>query len=312
MSNLNLTEEQIQEAISAMAGSDFNPPNPTEEAIEHIVAATANGRVRNVTKVQGGELRCIVTDDNGIKPTTIENGATHQDYNDETDAIAWLCVINNNRSILRQTKDAVEESDINGFRNMFGDKTGYALSYLSSFNSNNNILLDDEKVNKYEEARVYAEGLIGDLGDDLRTFITTMCTNTDNFERVCDTWDNAKVYGPGDKEETITWGCRARTEEDYVAFESTYVVLWTRPIIAGVSDDPAIAPDSLTQLVTRQVNADSLPNLAQDSKATFLIEEIVNDNVLGYAIITDDTLTGKLSSIRLFKTKAFDEARKSF
>lgn len=312
MSTMSLTEEQIQEAIAAMAGGDFNPTNPVDEAIEHIVAATATGQVRNVTKIQGGELRCIVTDENGIKPTTIENGTTYQTYDDETDVIAWICVIKNNRSILRQSKDTVEDTDVNGFRNLFGDKTGYALSYLSSFNSNNNILLDDEKVNKYEDAQVYTEGLIGNLGDDLRTFITTMCTNTDDFKKVCQTWDEAVVYRPGDKEETITWGCRARTEEDYVAFESTYVILWTRPVIAGVSDDPAMVPDSLTQLVTRQVNADSLPNLAQDSKATFLIEEVVNDNVLGYAVITDDTLTGKLCSIRLFKTAGFDEARKSF
>lgn len=311
MSDMNITPEQIKEAIEAMAGGDFdsNPmQNPAYKAVEE---ATATDKVRNVTKVQGGELRCIVTDENGIKPTTIENGATYQSYDREVDAIAWLCIINNQRSILRQDKDGIVDVDVSQFRDMFGDKTGYGLSYLSSFSSNNNILLDNEKVAKYERAREYATDLIGTLNDDLKTMITTMCTNTHEFEKVCQTWDQAELFDPTAEGSTITWGCRVRTEEQYVAFESTYVILWMRPII-GNGEEDAVVPASLTQLVTRQVNPDTVPALGADSNATFLVEETLNEQVLAYAVVVDNAMTGHMQSLSLFKTKGFDDARLSF
>lgn len=312
MSDMNITPEQIQEAIAAMAGGDFDPNAMGNPAHDLVADATADvDKVKNVTKVQNGELRCIVTNENGIVPTIIENGATYQKYNSETDAIAWLCIINNSRSILRQDKNGIMDVDVSSFRDMFGDKTGYGLSYLSSFNSNNNILLDDEKVKKYEDALSYADQLIGSLNDDLKTMITTMCTNTENFQDICQTWDKAEIVDPTSEDSKIVWGCRARTEEQYVSFETTYVILWVRPIIGnGETDD--VAPNSLTQLVTRQVNPDSVPSLGADSVATFLVEETLNEQVLAYAVVVDDALTGNMQSINLFKTKDFDEVKLSF
>ena len=310
---MNLTQEQIQEAIAAMSNGEMSPEDFGEQnpAIDLIIEATSTDTVKNVTKVQGAELRCIVTDENGIKPTTIENGATHQKYNRETDQIAWVTIINNRRYILRQDKEDIVDADVSEFRDMFGDKTGYALSYLSSFNSNNNILLDDEKVAKYNGATEYANSLIGNLNDDLKTMIITMCTNTDNYEAVCQTWDEATVFElDSTNPSTIEWGCRARTEQEYVAFESTYAILWMRPIVGNDLDIQA--PDSLTQIVTRQVNPDKVPGLAPDSKATFVIEETLNEQVLAYALVTDDGLTGNMLGIRLFKNKEFDSIRSSF
>lgn len=307
MSDMNISAEQIQEALAAMSGGEHNAVNP---ALELIEVASSLDEVKNVTKLSNAELRCIVTDENGIKDTVIKNGATYQQYNKDTDVIAWLCIVNNARSILRQDSEGIHEIEAGEFRGMFGEKTGYALSYLSSFGGTNNILLDDEKVAKYERAAAYANDLIGSLDDNIKTLITGMCTNTDEFETICGTWDNAKVYGLDDPESSITWGVTAETEDQYTEFKSTYVILWARPIIGNDPSDKA--PDSLVQLVTRQVNPDTVPGLAPDSSANFTVTEMLNEQIVAYASITEDTIGGKLVGIELFKTEAFDTVRTSF
>ena len=312
MSNLNITPEQIQEAINAMSDGVLNeePVNPVYTVIE---AAAAEENVRNVIKTNGGELRCIISNNGEIKPTKLEDGATTQVFEPENgDVIAWITIVNNDRQILQQDKDGISPIGIDKLNTFFGDKTGYALSYLSSFGGDNNILLDEEKVKRYEEATIYAENFIGDSDHGLKTLIASMCTNTDNFKDICQTWDEAEVYDATDEENPITieWGCTAKTESDYTEFTTSYAILWAKPMV--LNPDGEEVPDSLVQVVTRQVNPDNVPRLGTDSKATFLVEEHINDSILAYAIVKEDTLNRAMKSITLFKTKDFDITKSSF
>lgn len=308
MTQLNITPEQIQAAMEEMTGASFMPEeNPLLEVIEH---ATAGDIVHNVIKVSGGELRCIVSADGDIKPTTIIDGATTQMYDKENDIIAWVAILNGGRHIFIQDKDGIIDSAPDAFNNLFGNKTGYALSYLSSFNGDNNILLDDEKVQKFNTATKYAEELIGSSDAPLKTLISSMCTNTDDFQDVCQTWNDATIFDNTVEGNMITWGCRVETEKEYIKFESTYVVLWVKPMVMDHEEDTV--PDELVQIITRQVNPDKVPGLGWDSKANFLVDETLNDKVLAYAVITEDSMDSKIKSIELFKTSGFEVNANSF
>lgn len=302
MSVMNITPEQIQKAIESMSGGDVsNEDNP---ALEHVEQATRTNVVRNVTKVQNGELRCIVTNNNLIKPSNIVDGATYQDYDSNVDVIAWISIIGQSRNIYKQDQSGIHECNADEFDSMFGDKAGYALSYLSSFGGNNNILLDKEKLDLYDRAKKYADELIGDLDNNLKTFISSMCVKTPNFLDNCQTWDEAKVYDCDKDNVVINWGCTAKTNDQYVSFETRYIILWARPIFSDSENE--VAPDGLIQLVTRQVNPDIVPNLGQDSVATFTVDETINNQIAAYAIITEDTLNGLTQSIELHKNINFD------
>lgn len=307
MSQMNISPEDIQAAIEAMS----NAGNGMREhpAVALIKTATETGIVNNVTRLPNGQMRCIVSAEGAIKPTIIKDGATQQEFDSKTDTIAWLTYIDNERGILLQDKDGIHSVEAADFKGLFGDMSGYALSYLSSFNSNNNVLLDDNKVKRYREASVYIEGVIGDLNDDLKTLLTGMCVNTPNFEDVCQTWDDATTYDLSKEAVTIKWGCMIETEVEYTKFDTKYVILWARPMIDGEDDS---APDSFIQLVTRQVNPGTVPSLGQDSNACFMVEETINTQIAGYAVVSEDTLTGHITAIDLFKSVDFDMSELSF
>ena len=309
MSQMNISPEEIQAAIEAMAGGNFMNMGVHPAAAE-IEKVTADGVVNNVTRLPNGQMRCIVSSDGVIKPTTItDEGATQQTYNSETDTIAWLTYLDNERGILLQDKEGIRSVDSADFKGLFGDMSGYALSYLSSFNGNNNVLLDEYKVTRYKEATQYIDGVIGDLNDDLKTLLTGMCVNTPDFENICQTWDQAAVYDVTENDVKIEWGCAVETEEEYTKFDTKYVILWARPMISGEEER---APDALIQLVTRQVNPGNVPSLGQDSKATFMVEETINSQIAGYAVVSEDTLNGHLVGIDLYKSVDFDLADLSF
>lgn len=311
---MQLTQEQIQEAMqAAMQGQMGYGEEPEVGPIfEVIEAAMQSTTIQNVIKVQGGEVRCIVTNNNEIKPTTIVDGRTTQEYVvEDDDAIAWISMINGTREFVIQDKHGVNPVSAEAFGPMFGSKTGYALSYLGSFNGDNNILLDDEKVQNFNRAEQYATSVMGDTHDDLRTLITSRCTNTPNYEETCQTWDTAETYDIEDSENRkIVWGCRIRTENTYVEFETRYAFIWATPMVRDTEGN--VVEESIMQVMTRQVSPNSVPQLGPDSKAVFEVEETLNQQVKAYAIFTEDTITGLLKSIELFKTKDFDVNKASF
>lgn len=308
MSQMNLSPEDIQAAIEAMAGGDIM--GGEHPAIAAIKTATESGTVNNVTRLPNGQMRCIVSAQGTIKPTVVKDGATQQTFDPETDTIAWLTYLDNERGILLQDKDGIQAVQAADFKGLFGDLSGYALSYLSSFNSNNNVLLDEHKVERYRDAAVYIEGVIGDLNDDLKTLLTGMCVNTPDFEEVCQTWDDAAVYDLSQEDVKIKWGCEIKTEVEYTKFDTKYVILWARPMIDGAEDESV--HDSLIQLVTRQVNPGTVPSLGQDSTACFMVEETINSQIAGYAVVSENTLTGHITAIDLFKSVDFDISELSF
>lgn len=307
---LNLTPEQIQEAIAAMGG-DMGDMMPQENPILDVIKLiTEHDIIKNVVKVQGGELRCIVSNNGEIKPTNIVDGSSEQTYVPEEDVIAWVAIVNNTRHMLKQDINGIQDTGIDSFGSMFGDKTGYALSYLSSFGGDNNILLDDEKVSKFEQAAEYAQALMGESENGLKTLITSMCTNTDNYKDICQTWDEATVYDGNEEGHVITWGCVAETEKEYVKFKAIYTILWTLPLMMNAEGEEA--PVEFVQVITRQVNPDKVPQLGWNSKANFTVDETINNQVLAYAEVTEDTLNRRLSGIKLFKTEGFDVTKTSF
>lgn len=309
MSDMNITPEQIQAAMEAMGGGEQSAPreNPVMDIIKDV---TKDGKVKNVIKVQGGELRCIVSNNGEIKDTTIIDGATVQDFNPEEDVIAWCAIVDGTRHMLKQNDTGIHNTGIDSFGAMFGSKTGYALSYLSSFNGNNNILLDDAKVAKFEDAAAYAESLMGESDNGLKTLITSMCTNTDDYRDICQTWDKAEIFDNTTDDHVITWGCVVETEKEYVKFETSYTIIWARPFVMNADGNEV--PDELIQVVTRQVNPDKVPQLGWNSKANFTVDETINDQVIAYAMVTEDTINSKLTGIKLFKTESFDVNKTSF
>lgn len=310
MSDLNITQEQLEAAMSNAGG--LRMPETKNPVIEVIEQATSTGTVKNVTKVTGGELRCIVCNNGEIKPTTIVDGASTQIFDAEVgDVIVWITIVDNDRQILKQNSEGVSQTTFDKLGEIIGTKTAYALSYLSSFGGDNNILLDDEKVKRFEEANEYAIAVMGESNEGLRTLIASMCTHTDNFKDTCQTWDNATVYDATVQDDiTIDWGCRVETEGEYTKFVTSYVILWARPLVMSVEGEQI--PDRLLQVVTRQVNPDKVPELGRDSKATFIVNETINEQVAAYAVVTEDTLNRKLLSIELHKTKDFDVTKSSF
>lgn len=308
MSDMNITQEQIQAAMSNNGGLDMPTTNPVIEIIE---AATNEGVVKNMVRVTDGEMRCIVTDSNGVKPTTNIGNTTTQEYNKDTDVITWITIVNQDRQILKQDNDGIVPININLLEEIFGDDVGYALSFLSSFGGDNNILMDADKVANFNEAQVYAAGVMGESDMGLKTLLATMCTNTDNFRDICQTWEEAEIYDPSQKDDIIiTWGCTAKTSDQYVEFNTTYVILWAKPIV--LDTDGEQVPDSLLQIITRQVNPDKVPTLSPDSTATFTVDETINEQIVAYIVVTEDTLNKKLGSIKLYKTSSFDVNKSSF
>lgn len=310
---MQLTQEQLQEAMQqAMAGMGGQTEPEVSPIFEIIETATATTTVRNVVKVQGGEVRCIVTNNNEIKPTTITDGVTTQEYIvEDEDAIAWISMINGDRQFVIQDKHGINPVSAEAFGPMFGSKTGYALSYLGSFNGDNNILLDDEKVANFNRAETYAEAVMGNSHDDLRTLITSRCTSSPGYEKDCQTWDEAEVYDIDTSEErNIVWGCRVRTEQTYVEFQTAYVIIWAIPTI--LDNDGNQVPEEIMQVLTRQVQPNMVPQLGPDSNAIFEVTETLNKQVKAYAVMTEDTITGVLKSIKLFKTEGFDVNKASF
>ena len=306
---MKVTAEQIQQAMAAFGGQEETLSNPVITAIE---VATQTSTVRNVVKVQGGELRCIVTSNGVIKPTTISEGGSTQEYNTEDeDVIAWISMINGERQILTQDKHGINPISPEALSPIFGERTGYALSYLGSFGGDNNILLDAAKVANYESAELYAESIMGASHNELRTLLTSRCTNAPNYKETCQTWDEAEVYViDNENPRTITWGARAMTTNQYVSFSNVYVLIWIKPSLHDAEGNQVF--DDIMQVVTRQIHPDSVPQLGPDSNAIFEVEETINDQVQAYAIVTEDTMTGILASIKLFKTADFDVNKASF
>lgn len=306
---MNISPEQIEEAIKAAGGYEEPEVNPIIEIIE---AATQTTTVKNVVKMQGGEVRCIVTNDNQIKPTTLTDGYTTQEYIVENeDVIAWISLINGDRQFAIQDKHGINSVTAEAFGPLFGSKTGYALSYLGSFGGDNNILLDDEKVANYHSAEIYADKLLGESHNDLKTLITSRCTNSPNYQDNCQTWEEAELFEIDENEDrTVVWGVRAATTDRYVKFDTTYVLIWVNPVIMDA--DGVAAPEDILQVVTRQVQPNLLPQLGPDSNAVFEVTETLNTQVKAYAIVTEDTVTGLLQSIKLFKVAGFDVNKASF
>lgn len=311
---MQLTQEQIQEAMqAAMQGQAGFEQEPEVGPIFGVIEAAAQSTtIKNVIKVQGGEVRCIVTNNHEIKPTTIVDGVTTQEYIvEDDDAIAWISMINGTREFVVQDKHGINPVTAEAFGPMFGSKTGYALSYLGSFNGDNNILLDDEKVDNFNRAEKYAADLMSDTHDDLRTLITSRCTSSPNYEESCQTWDEAEVYDIEDSENRkIVWGCRVRTEATYVEFQTQYVIIWATPMVRDTEGN--VVEETIMQVMTRQVPPNSVPQLGPDSEAVFEVEETLNKQVKAYAVMTEDTITGVLKSITLFKTEGFDVNKASF
>lgn len=308
MSDMNITQEQIAKAMANQGGLGMPESNPVPDIIK---AATNDGIVKNVVKVTDGEMRCIVSNTNGIKDTTRKDNTTTQVYNVDEDVIIWITIINQDRQILKQDKDGIVPINVNTIDSIFGDKTPYALSFLSSFGGDNNVLMDDEKVRNFNAAQAYADAVMGEGNDGLRTLIASMVSNTDNFSDICQTWDDAEIYDPTqDNDITITWGCTAKTESEYTEFNTTYVILWAKPMI--LDTDGEEVPDTLLQVITRQVNPDKVPTLGADSSAVFTVDEIINEQIVAYIVVTEDTLNRKLKSIELFKTADFDVTKSSF
>lgn len=309
MSDMNITQEQIQAAMAN--GGGFDLPQTENPVISVIEAATESGVVRNVVRVTDGEMRCVISNNGVIKPTTIIDGGSTQEYNPEEDIITWITILSNDRQILKQDKNGIHPMALDVLGEIYGTKVGYVLSYLSSFGGDNNILLDVEKVKKFEEASVYAEELIGESDQGLKTLIASMCTKTEDFRAICQTWDQAEIFDTsGEELVTIEWGCRAVTEAAYVKYDTTYVILWAKPMV--LNTDGEEVPDQLLQVVTRQVNPDNVPHLGPDSIANFTVVETLNNQIAAYAEVTENTLDRRLTSIKLFKTADFDITKSSF
>lgn len=313
MTDMNISPEDLNAMLEALGGGQVADSVGVLADVMNVVeqAALIEGGVPNVIKDNGYEFRCIVLKDGYIKPTRIdtEEGTTFQEYNPQEDVINWLILAGQERVLLRQDERGVVPVNFNEFHGEFKEKQGYALSFLSSFNSNNNMLMDEDKVKTYEGVTKYMQKLMGDNNHEIRDFLVAMLVKTPNWEEVTRTWDTATVFD-GDDHDTFTWGCEIETTDKYVKFLNTYAVMWITPKV--MDPEGNLLAESVTQIIVRQVNPETVPQLSADSVARVLVDETLNKDVVAYALITDDTLSGKISQIRLYQSEGFDVNKTSF
>lgn len=312
MSDMNLSPEELQEALAAIAGQMPPDANLAFENLKLVLhdAASIDG-VPNVIKVGNNEIRGIVLNKGIIKDVkeSEDSDTTTQEYVSGEDVIIWMALFDNQRFLVIQDNNDISELPFDRLTEEFSVKSGYALSFLSSFSSDRNRLLDKDELAAFDEVDQYVSQVFGGDGH-IKSYMASMCLKTPNWQERCDTWETAEVFEFKDDLHPIQWGVSVETEDNYVKFDNTYVILWVKPTL--LNDGGEEVPDSLTQMITRQINLDVVPKLGKDSKANFVIDETINNQFVAYAVVVDDSLTSTIKSVKLYKTADFDITKTSF
>lgn len=310
-----ITPEMIEQMVNMQR--EKNDPAMQVIAALHGLRKE-NGLIPNVSETENFLARCIVLNKDGaLNDTIILNGESLQNFNPtDGDYIIWATIGQNFKALWKQT--GLEKSDIvmlqpNELEEQVKHKAGYAINYLSSFNSDNNILLDDQKVEAFYRVENLLEDLLKNSHAGIRTLLTAKLVNHPEPEKIIPSWNDATVYNPADTENpfTIEWGITAKTDdEEYIEFIDKQVIYWIKPQVEN--QDGEQVPDNLLQVITRGLKVDNVPACGPNTIVNFSIKEQLPEHIRAVMFVNIDVTKGDVVSIELFKTEDFDVSKASF
>lgn len=260
------------------------------------------GKIHNLIRGAEERWRCIVHNGKEIQTVFVEEGASisYQIFNpDIGDEIMWVYYHPEQRMIIRQTGFDIEQdfTILNGDeigKIYQGEDLGYFVSFLSDMACLNNILLEPSTTEKFKQAALIADALIGNSNESVKAFLVNNLSIAKDLSQLAGSWEEAK---PLNDIGVMEYGiCVAVNDKEIIDYSNTIIFYWvTPPIMDEVGN--AIVPEGieqeLTVLRTGMLREENLPAPEANSVSNFKVNLKVEENWKAVLLFTQSGIGEK-------------------
>lgn len=310
--NVQLDENQMQEMFEQLHRQHFIEQfGPMLQELVELKLDTGN--YYNVNRSADSEYRCVVVNNDSIKPCHMEEGGliTQQTFTpEEGDKIIWVVNSNNfGRHIVVQKGFNIESDfeilhDGNIRAHYAGSDLGYLANFIASIGSDNFVLLRDGDREKFSRVEALVKQAVGENHQPVLHLLVSILMRTEKPEDYLTTWDNATVL-TDDTE--IEYGINIVTRENKITTSTIRrLVVWEKPVVLDAEGNQ-VEEDHIV-VTTRHIHEQATPSLLNDMDVNLVAKHVKTpSHWKAVMVITEDHIAEEgIQPIKLFKREDYN------